>query len=484
MLIKSRKTVYLFLTLIFIFIQALVGYIAVINQNNVLIFIVIYEYIIILNYIWSIFSWYKLRKELISPYILFLTIIYIFTASQSFLWAFNIDINPFYDLRLNFTNYQIIRGLIYTCISLTSFHLGALMLSNLKNKENSLNDIKFDANLASMKAIRRVGWTLFCISIIPLILVLKTQLTTALSVGYSAIYDQEAITGIHGIADDIALYIIPSLICLMIGYSKSGRIKQKLPILFALIYIYIYLLIGLRNKAIVMLVTVICIWHYCVKRIKRRQVFLGAVLGYFLLAFLNIVSRLRSLSGRSFRDYYNLIVESSGISQLVIDTISGMGWSMLPLIKTMEIVPQYYPYRYGTSYLFSITTIIPNIGFWDVHPAMKYSDLSTWLTKTINFPYGTGFSIIAETYINFSWFGPIMMCIIGAILGWYFTRVDKNNWKLNPERLVLMLMIFSMTVMTARNNFLSIIRAIFYYSLPTYLMIYFIKNAIKKKKLK
>jgi oligosaccharide repeat unit polymerase len=461
--------------------QISIGFMGKINEINKLDFINFYSFVIIISYIWSIFSWQKLRKELLSPYILFLTTTYIFTAGQCFLWAFNVGIDSFYDLRLKFSYNQIFEAQFYTGVSLTAFHLGAIVFSNLKKEKVNFNEIKIENFNVSMKAIRQVGGILFLIAIIPTILVLKNQLSIALTLGYTKIYDQEVATGLSGVIDDIALYIIPALICLMIGYSSQKLYKQQLPIVLASIYIIIYLVIGLRSKAMVMLLTVAIIWHYCIKRIKGKQLFISVFLGYCILSFLNVVSQLRSMTEKSFGDYYSLVIESFRNTKLFINTISGMGWSMFPLIKTMEIVPQNFSYRFGTSYLYSFTTIIPNLGFWDVHPAMKYSDLSTWLTKIINFPYGTGYSIVAEAYINFSWFGPVIMFVIGAVISRYFTKVDKYSWKNNPEKFVLMIILFSMTVMTVRNNFISTVRAIFYYSLPTYFMIYLIKKQLMKK---
>ncbi|NHC43621.1 O-antigen polysaccharide polymerase Wzy, partial [Bacillus sp. MM2020_1] len=432
------------------------------------------------NYLWSIISWYKLRKEFLSPYTLFITIIYVFTAGQSFLWAFNIYIEPFYDLRNEFSESQIFNALFYTCISLTSFHIGALMVLKISLKNNSIDKIKSRTAEFSIRAIKIVGWILFAVSILPTILVLKAQIVIALTSGYSTIYQLDVATGVNGLADDISLFIIPAMLCLLIGYSSEKSKIKHIIILLIGIYISLYLLIGLRNKAVVMLVAALCIWHYCIKPIRGKRALIGIVLSYFIVAFLNVVSQLRSITDKSINDYYELLIKSLGKSELFINTISGMGWSMFPLIKTMEIVPEHYPYRMGSSYLFSFTTLIPNLGFWDVHPAMKYSDLSTWLTRTIDYPYGTGYSIIAEAYINFAWFGPIMMCLIGTLVGVVFTRVNKFTCKFTPESFVLCMILFAMTVMTARNNFLSTIRAVFYYSLPVYIMILIIKNRMIK----
>lgn len=55
--------------------------------------------------------------------------------------------------------------------------------------------------------------------------------------------------------------------------------------------------------------------------------------------------------------------KSMSNSNAFYSAISEMGGSMYPMITTMEIVPEREEFRYGSSYLYSATSIIPNLGF-------------------------------------------------------------------------------------------------------------------------
>lgn len=467
--LSSKKSIYIFGTLMIMLLQIVIGTLLYSKANTN--YVNLYSWIIIITFIWSLWSWLKVRKELFCPYTIFLMVMYVFMTGQCFFWALHVEILPFYDLRLAFSAENILKAQIYTCISLTSFHIGALIKANLNINRNDKI-----INKSTINAIKIVGWILFFVSIIPTVLVLKDMITIVLSSGYKAIYDQVSITGINKMSDDIAKYIIPSLICLLIGYSFEKSYKFYVLLAITTIYILILFFIGGRSSAVVLIITILCIWHYCIKEIRGPKVLVYGIFGYLLVSFLNAVSQLRSVIGRTLIDYFELTLSSLNKPELFINAISGMGWSMFPLIKTMELVPQYFTFRFGSSYLFSIFTIIPNLGFWDVHPSMKYCNLSTWLTNTINYPYGTGYSVVAETYINFSWLGPIFMFVIGALISWVFTKVTIRSWRNRPEIFVLIMVIFAMTVMTARNNFLNSIRAIFFYSIPVYLMIISIRK--------
>jgi hypothetical protein len=65
-------------------------------------------------------------------------------------------------------------------------------------------------------------------------------------------------------------------------------------------------------------------------------------------------------------------------------------------------------------------------------------------------------------------YAPIVLLIAAIILTSIFIVLSLKH--------LLPMVIFAMTVMTARNNFLNSIRAIFFYSIPVYLMIISIRK--------
>ena len=78
-----------------------------------------------------------------------------------------------------------------------------------------------------------------------------------------------------------------------------------------------------------------------------------------------------------------------------------MGWQLSNTVEMTNRIPEQYPFRYGSSYMYSLTTIIPNLGFWDLHPAAVHSNLSDWLQGIMNYHSGPGFSPVAEAFGKF-----------------------------------------------------------------------------------
>lgn len=152
-----------------------------------------------------------------------------------------------------------------------------------------------------------------------------------------------------------------------------------------------------------------------------------------------------------------------------LEAVSEMGGSMFPLAETMRLVPRRSDYRLGTTYLYSLTSVIPNVGFWDLHPAMRYGDLGGWLQRTLDLGYGPGYSIVAEAYINFGRAGFLFMFCFGFVLARLF-HIDAVRLG-NPLLVLLSLLLCFLILKTVRNSFLATVRSLFYYLLPIYLIV-------------
>ena len=110
---------------------------------------------------------------------------------------------------------------------------------------------------------------------------------------------------------------------------------------------------------------------------------------YVILNVLFLVKKTRQFASASMETYIELLIDKE--NSPVSATLSEMGHSMYPLAATMDIVPQKEDYRYGTTYLWATTSIIPNV-FGDKHPAQKYANLGQWLMKKQQLDYGPGYS--------------------------------------------------------------------------------------------
>lgn len=416
------------------------------------------------------YTWYKSGNELVSLYFFFLSVLFIFTYGQSLMYAFDL-VSERRDLigKRGITIPLVYEAQKATLYMLASFHIGALIMNFLdRNRKRTIvvDDEESGLNYSkTITALKKIGIFLFIISFLPYMYGLIQEMIFSMKYGYGILYVGEAKIGFANSLEFIADLFMPSVICLFIGYQDNKNVRKLLYGLCSFIIVVI-LLTGGRSNAVILASLLVLLQHIVIKRISRRQFLMIGCGGIFFLGLLSTIADLRNTSDRSIDSY----IETSNKSKNgVVDAVAEMGGSMFPLIKTQAIVPEYENYRYGRSYLYAFSTIIPNMGFWEIHPAKKESNLGNWLTKKLNYSYGTGYSMCAEAYINFGVFAPLMMLILGMLFQSIF-RIGQTNKDLSY--LVFSFIVFWFCLKMPRNSFINFVRAFAYYALPIY---YYVK---------
>ena len=411
----------------------------------------------------SMWTWKWIDKSLISPYIVFLLSLYAFSFGQSLLYAFDI-VSEQRDLLgyMGITIPQLFAAQSVTLVMLGAFHIGALI-----SVRNGCESMAYVENVDYTRRIRTVGWILFAASVIPYFANTINNLILSLTMGYGALYDGFEDVGVSQFSRYVADYFIPSLICLFFGYRNNRKMKYFIFTL-CILNILAILLTGGRTPAVVLTALLVILYQYGVKRISAKGAVLLAVSSFLFLTLLSVVSRFRSESSRTLQTY---LQEDDYYDNGAVEAVAEMGGTMFCLVKTMEIVPEQESYRYGRSYLYSFTTVIPNLGFWSMHPARREANLGEWLTRKLRLNYGTGYSMCAEAYINFGHLGWAMMLLLGFVLGRIFSKADTALENGNIPLLIFSLIIFWFCVKLTRNSFVGFVRAFFYYALPVYILI-------------
>ena len=152
--------------------------------------------------------------------------------------------------------------------------------------------------------------------------------------------------------------------------------------------------------------------------------------------------------------------------------INEMGNTMRAVIFTRQLVPNDYDFQWGTTYLYSIFSVFPNL-FWDIHPSQSHH-LGAWLTKIVAPEYykiggGLGYSFIAEAYINFGWIGVTFLNILfGYLYAMFCLWAQKQNDIAKIATVACFLIIFPMF---ARGESLTIMRPLIWYSFIPYLTV-------------
>jgi hypothetical protein len=307
-------------------------------------------------------------------------------------------------------------------------------------------------------------------SSIPYFLTIIQNVLLVIRHGYGALYTKGTVAvGFNAILLNIADYFQPALICLLIAATVKKVMRTQIYILFVAI-ILITLYIGGRSEAVILIVLLLLYNHYFVVPLNGLKMLVVILIGFILLSFLTVVGDIRSEVGRTFGDYMSAFGERITTDNLVIRAICEMGGSMFPLAKTIEIVPDYYPFKWGSTYLYAFSSVIPNLNIWDIHPAMKYANLGDWLQDVLHLGYGPGYSLVAEAYINWGWFGFIFFVLYGLVNGRIFTLVTKKNVFSRPDLFCFIMIILLLTIKTNRNSFLATVRGFFYTGIPIYLL--------------
>lgn len=476
---------YYFLMTMVLIVNSIFSYIALIGDlsselvNGKIPFnIVILSWLGIITLFFSVYTWNKVHNEIICPYVVFLFILYLFCYGQSFGWAIGID-NFYKDLLLRETQEFIIKAQSYTLPFISLFHLGALIASRKNGKCNNISNIDNCDN----KALFTIGIIFLLISMPAFLINLYTTINLVINYGYGGIYYYKPqYSRIVNILLYAGEYFEPAVICILISRYKNKIIRNFSLVIFIL-NIITALYIGGRSGAAVSVLCILCIWHYLIKRVNIKNAFFLGAFAYLFMGILNATATIRGQAGHSVFDIINLTF-STGLTS-ISDLLGELGWSMSSVGYTMRFVPSIERFRYGSTYLYGLSTIIPNLGFWDIHPATVNAQLSNWLQSMLNISYGPGYTMIAETYINFGWIGIALAYFEGVIIGKILSKVNKEtaHTRLSLTAFIMIFLIVGLKPLV-RSSFVVAFRDIAYVLGGIYIVYVFIRNSYRKEIIK
>lgn len=141
--------------------------------------------------IWFFSSWYFVTARIFDPYPLFLTSAVLFNGKQIILEVFHLNQNGFLDNE--FSNDGAIAIVYFVILGLSSLHLGAMLSAFFAVQTTPKQP---PPRSLPLKRVYTVGRNLLCLSILPAVLVLKDAIIGVLAGGYTALYQQEMVTGL------------------------------------------------------------------------------------------------------------------------------------------------------------------------------------------------------------------------------------------------------------------------------------------------
>lgn len=434
--------------------------------------------IAVFSIILNIILWRRLSKEWLSPYMIFLIVMFLFSCGQSIGWVLNLNMGD-KDLwgRVDhgLTRELLTNGLCYSILGITAFQLGAVVFYNPELYK--INQKRYTADEVTC-TFQKVGKILILFAV-PAFIAQTVQLAiSVMNGGYHSYYETILSRSAFGtLLTRLSDFYEPVLLVLLVGYRKE---KNKVILIVFLLFIDIIasLYIGGRSGAVMIALGVILALHYFVKPIKGKMVVFYSAIGYLGIAVLNTIANIRNVIDKSFSTFIISFLYS--LQNVIGDFIGELGWTMTSTCWTMNLTESQYPFRYGMSYLVSVVSWVPSFVFGGVHPCTVWADLGNWLQSSLGMGYGPGYTMIAESYLNFSWYGVLAMFVEGTIIVRVISRVQYIHLEDDLFGTTFQIMVI-MTIMKSlvRSSLSVAMRSTVFVILPLYVLL---KISLKNSK--
>lgn len=428
--------------------------------------------------VWCIISNRIIHGKYISLILMFECSFYILTAGQSFLYAFNISfLGSKLDLYVFDSAVDVNRAYIFNFMCLMLLHIGTMLRPKQrikivlgKRQRIDSGDIGADITPDYAPTMKKIGWLVFAVSSLPYTIGRIQLYSDYLQMGYREAYiSSGGSTSWSKLPDFIGSYFIFSVFLLMVAYKDNKKMRTIMEILVLVVTI-INFAVGNRSEPICYVFAMFWFKILCPnsKSEKRFSYIMLATFIFAVFLVIPIIGATRNDGTLSFKTIVDALSGKNSFINMTRETFISMGWSGFPLVKTMKLIPEVYDYHYGQSYFFALLAVIPNV-FGGTHIAVQYAGLPAWLMKVLNMSYGPGYSMSAEAYYNFGWFGMLVMIPLGMLINKLLgERFNKDNLLIIFAKIGLFVVLFSVP----RREMLTAIRSSVYYVGFLYFMVW------------
>jgi len=236
-------------------------------------------------------------------------------------------------------------------------------------------------------------------------------------------------------------------------------------IFLILIYLISVILSGDRGPVITFSLAFLGGYLYVTKRkLKIRYIIIILLIGSFFMSILGIA---RSLD-KSY-DFSDRIIDSMELFGIHSNSISPFTLELAGSVRTLhasvDYVPNNYPHSLGRFQLNQVISVIPFISsiIPDLDSEVKYRGTSSFITWIIqgDDPWsGTGTTMIADLYIDFSIFGVVVGMFLFGIFVLYSEKKMLSNSYESPYLQILILLYFSNSIYISRSSILFILKMV------------------------
>lgn len=434
------------------------------RDYNLLIFVLSWLGILLLIYV--LFTWYKITNSIFTPYSIFMVFFFLFNYGQSLMWAFGIhnpnEIGkaPLYPGFAAANDNDIVRAQFLTLLSILMFHMGAILSYKKKVIKKSDYQIRLDQQ-GDSEMLKSIYFSSLFIGIVVIPITLYfaySDLQIASTHGYKALYYSEFANKDATFLGLLTRMFFPCLVGLLIGSKFSKKVRVSVYIVFS-IYLMLNLLSGDRGSWIYKLIILVWLSHTCYKTIGLKTLFKYSIISIIGIHIINAMVSLRNtgLNDITFTSFRNaLSFENSVFLRIFFE----MGGSMKPTIFLQSYGWDVWPY--ANSYFLAVLGVVTNKVIYALD--IPFSLISSWFSHDyLGLSWGAGFSIIAESLLNFGpFFAPVFMIILGYIIT-SLIYVDKGmKYDIRPLRFLFVVSTLHAFIPVTRNYFHFLLKDWFY----------------------
>lgn len=399
---------------------------------------------------------------------------FLFHGSQVVMNLFGMNDGVSYNIFNNYRMDSIAKATLYSTICEIMFCFGMLLnkVDYSHRRDVDIEDYFY--------IIRKFSRVILTVSVVPFLYYIFKVLSVGINTGYGAIndYSNYGSSFLMKIAQFLVYFFIAGAFLAVISYYNTKRNISRLCFGIIIAYSIILLLLGERTDPTSMILLALWLDAYLERlfgrksKSKKKIITAVVVIGVLTTVFPVIMS----LRHNGIISLSELVYEirTNGVFETMKDSVSGIGYSMMPLIETRRLVAEGEPLMYGRTYIAAATNVVPYLGF-----AEKYASLSKWLMTRLNMSYGPGFSMAAEAYLNFGDF-PISM----IPFGYFFSKILM--WKkdeLNVRKMIRGVLFIVTCLTLPRREIASRVRFILYIVILIPLLIDLAYGRYQEKKL-
>lgn len=409
-------------------------------------------------FLYGYYSLGKLGGSFFSAYLVFMVIFYLFQNGQIILYVLGLPFDTYYIEKYDYRS--LLDVIIFSTLCLImAFVAGIFSIQNRSGRNfiTRINDFQDTAVLGVAKR----GCIITSIIAVP---IMFAKFYVCATSGYFAeMAFAETIPSFIKAVEKIFL----GFCILILVYAKPNTSSKRMTLCLLMIWSLLAVFSGDRTVGLAGITTVAFLnfQRSDSEKIGRNIIKLLCA-GIFVVYLINIAFSFRMQE----------TAEVNSFSSTVIDAISQLGFSFFPLSLTMDVCPSMHDYVYGKSLVGGLVSgLIPNnfdpIGILDVFFDWS-NEPSRWIESDFNYTFGIDFSLTAECYANFGWWGWIAMFFLCSIIAKLLRTVDYRRRDNLFDQYTSLVLLYSWFTLPRRKSYY-IYNNWFWYVLAMSLIIYF-----------